>query len=71
MSKKPKVDPRIRRTSKYLRKALVELLKEKDVGAITIQEITERADLTRGTFYLHYQDKKDFLFQSMKCWKIL
>ncbi|WP_019394497.1 TetR/AcrR family transcriptional regulator [Priestia filamentosa] len=65
MSKKSKVDPRIRRTSKYLRKALVELLKEKDVGAITIQEITERADLTRGTFYLHYQDKQDFLFQSM------
>ncbi|MCY7761831.1 TetR/AcrR family transcriptional regulator [Bacillus spizizenii] len=65
MSKKHKVDPRIRRTNKYLRDALIALLKEKDANSITIQEITEKADLTRGTFYLHYQDKQDFLFQSM------
>ncbi|MDR4434808.1 TetR/AcrR family transcriptional regulator [Bacillus tequilensis] len=65
MSKKHKVDPRIRRTNKYLRDALITLLKEKDANSITIQEITEKADLTRGTFYLHYQDKQDFLFQSM------
>ncbi|PGN08817.1 TetR/AcrR family transcriptional regulator [Priestia megaterium] len=65
MSKKAKVDPRIKRTNKYLRDALVELLKEKDVTSITIQEITEKAELTRGTFYLHYQDKQDFLMQSM------
>ncbi|MCM3005669.1 TetR/AcrR family transcriptional regulator [Priestia koreensis] len=63
MSKK--LDPRIKRTNKYLRDALVELLKEKDVTSITIQEITEKADLTRGTFYLHYQDKQDFLVHSM------
>ncbi|MCY8309872.1 TetR/AcrR family transcriptional regulator [Bacillus vallismortis] len=65
MSKKRKVDPRIRRTNQYLRDALIALLKEKDANSITIQEITEKADLTRGTFYLHYQDKQDFLFQSM------
>lgn len=65
MSKKTKVDPRIKRTNKYLRDALVELLKEKDVTSITIQEITEKAELTRGTFYLHYQDKQDFLVQIM------
>ena len=65
MTKKEKVDPRIKRTNKYLRDALVELLKEKDVTSITIQEITEKAELTRGTFYLHYQDKQDFLMQSM------
>ncbi|MGM0950534.1 MAG: TetR-like C-terminal domain-containing protein [Bacillota bacterium] len=65
MSKKRKVDPRIRRTNQYLRDALIALLKEKDANSITIQEITEKAELTRGTFYLHYQDKQDFLFQSM------
>ena len=65
MSKKTKIDPRIKRTNKYLRNALVELLKEKDVTSITIQEITEKAELTRGTFYLHYHDKQDFLMQSM------
>lgn len=64
MSKKHKVDPRIRRTNKYLRDALIALLKEKDANSITIQEITEKADLTRGTFYLHYQDKQDFCFKA-------
>ncbi|MBU5247245.1 TetR/AcrR family transcriptional regulator [Bacillus halotolerans] len=65
MSKKHKVDPRVKRTNKYLRDALIALLKEKEANSITIQEITEKADLTRGTFYLHYRDKQDFLFQSM------
>ncbi|MEC1291042.1 TetR-like C-terminal domain-containing protein [Bacillus mojavensis] len=65
MSKKNKVDPRVKRTNKYLRDALIALLKEKEANSITIQEITEKADLTRGTFYLHYRDKQDFLFQSM------
>ncbi|MEC1673538.1 TetR-like C-terminal domain-containing protein [Bacillus mojavensis] len=44
---------------------MIALLKEKEANSITIQEITEKADLTRGTFYLHYRDKQDFLFQSM------
>ncbi|PRP54538.1 TetR family transcriptional regulator [Bacillus halotolerans] len=65
MSKKHKVDPRVKRTNKYLRDALIALLKEKEANSITIQEITEKADLTRGTFYLRYRDKQDFLFQSM------
>ncbi|MCY9092728.1 TetR/AcrR family transcriptional regulator C-terminal domain-containing protein [Bacillus mojavensis] len=65
MSKKNKVDPRVKRTNKFLRDALIALLKEKEANSITIQEITEKADLTRGTFYLHYRDKQDFLFQSM------
>ncbi|MCY8104689.1 TetR/AcrR family transcriptional regulator [Bacillus mojavensis] len=65
MFKKNKVDPRVKRTNKFLRDALIALLKEKEANSITIQEITEKADLTRGTFYLHYRDKQDFLFQSM------
>jgi AcrR family transcriptional regulator len=65
MNKKNSIDPRIRRTKKYFRDALVELLKEKDVNSITVQEITEKADLTRGTFYLHYIDKQDFLSKTM------
>ncbi len=62
---KKRIDPRIKRTKKYFRDALIELLVEKDVSSITVQEITEKAELTRGTFYLHYLDKQDFLTKTM------
>lgn len=64
MSKKNKVDPRVKRTKKLLRDALIQLLKEKDLSSITVQDITDKAELTRGTFYLHYRDKQHFLIQS-------
>lgn len=55
-----KIDPRIKRTNNYLITALVELLKEKDLNKISVQNITDKANLTRATFYLHYRDKQDF-----------
>ncbi|AET59786.1 TetR family transcriptional regulator [Paenibacillus terrae HPL-003] len=63
MSKRKNLDPRIKRTHQLLRTALVQLLKEKDINSISIKDITQKADLTRGTFYLHYKDKNDFLIQ--------
>ncbi|KMQ07310.1 MULTISPECIES: TetR/AcrR family transcriptional regulator [Bacillus] len=65
MSKNKKIDPRVKRTTRYLRDALIELLEEKDLNMISVQNITDKAELTRGTFYLHYQDKYDFLLKSM------
>lgn len=65
MSKNNKVDPRVRRTKKFLRDALIQLLKVKDLSSITVQDIIDKAELTRGTFYLHYRDKQHFLTQSM------
>ncbi|MGB7539687.1 MAG: TetR/AcrR family transcriptional regulator [Anaerolineales bacterium] len=59
-------DRRIRRTRRALRDALMGLILERDFDAITIQEITDRADLNRATFYLHYKDKQDLLFRSMQ-----
>lgn len=56
-----KEDRRVPRTRKMLKKALAELLVEKDFKNITIKDITERADLNRGTFYLHYRDTYDLL----------
>lgn len=44
------VDRRIRRTRKQLRECLVTLLKQKKVQDITVRELTELADLNRGTF---------------------
>lgn len=60
------VDPRVKRTHKLLRDALMALIPEKGYNAITIQEITDRATLNRTTFYLHYRDKDDLLFQGME-----
>ena len=54
-----KTDRRIQRTRELLRKALMELIDEKGYDAVTIQDITERANLGRTTFYLHYQSKED------------
>ena len=54
-----KEDRRIRRTKRLLRQALAELMNEKDFKDITVKEITDRADLNRGTFYFHYTDTYD------------
>ena len=54
-----KQDRRVQRTRKLLRRALMELIDEKGYDAITIQDITERANLGRTTFYLHYQSKDE------------
>ena len=54
-------DRRIRRTQKLLKESLIELMSEKDFKDITIKDITEHADLNRGTFYLHYADTYELL----------
>ncbi len=51
-----KQDRRIRRTRRLLKDSLVALMEEKDFKNISVKDITERADLNRGTFYLHYND---------------
>jgi len=59
--KKSNLDPRIRRTRAYLRKALIELVLERGYQGITIKDLADRACINRSTFYLHYQDKDDLL----------
>jgi AcrR family transcriptional regulator len=49
-------DRRVRKTKKALRDALSTLMSEKDIKDISVRELTELADLNRGTFYLHYTD---------------
>lgn len=58
-----KVDRRIVRTKKALRAALLELIEEKGYEAVSVEEITQRANLGRATFYLHYKDKEDLLLE--------
>lgn len=66
MEEEKKEDRRITRTKESLRRSLTELVKEKGYSAVTIEEITSRANLGRTTFYLHYQDKEDLLLESME-----
>ncbi|MGI6030263.1 MAG: TetR/AcrR family transcriptional regulator [Eubacteriales bacterium] len=54
-------DRRIRRTRKLLKQSLAEWMQEKDFQNITVKDIADRADLNRGTFYLHYTDPYDLL----------
>ncbi|MGE5630616.1 MAG: TetR/AcrR family transcriptional regulator [Caulobacteraceae bacterium] len=56
-------DRRAIRTKKLIRNALSELIEEKGSGNISITDLTTRADINRGTFYLHYTDKYDLLEQ--------
>jgi AcrR family transcriptional regulator len=57
------MDKRVQRTRELLEKALIELINEREYAAITVQDIVDRANLGRTTFYLHYQSK-DELFMS-------
>lgn len=52
-------DRRTRRTRRSLRDALVSLVLEHGYAALTVEDITERADVARATFYSHYRDKDD------------
>ena len=56
-------DRRVRRTRKALQDALLSLILEKGYDSLTVEEIAERADVGRTTFYLHYQDKDDLLLE--------
>ncbi|MFJ5624894.1 TetR/AcrR family transcriptional regulator [Peribacillus loiseleuriae] len=63
MEKDYKLDRRKKRTRQLLKNALISLLTEKDFHSITVQDITNLADVNRATFYSHYHDKHDFFQQ--------
>ncbi len=58
---KLQTDRRTMRTKKLIRNALSELIEEKGYNNISITDLTARANINRGTFYLHYTDKYDLL----------
>ncbi len=57
-------DRRIRKSKKALQEALIRLLSKKSIGEITIKELTDEADVHRGTFYHHYADAMDLKVQT-------
>ncbi|GAB6927807.1 TetR/AcrR family transcriptional regulator [Paenibacillus sp. JCM 10914] len=58
-----KTDRRQLRTNQLLRQSLFSLMQEKRMDSITVTDIANRADINRGTFYLHYKDVPDMIEQ--------
>ena len=61
--KKEKSDIRIRFTKKMIQESLVELMAEKSILNIRVQEICDSAGISRSTFYTYYDDQYDLLRQ--------
>jgi len=56
-----KIDRRILKSEEAIKKSVIELMSEENFNEITIQDISDRANVSRGTIYLHYKDKFDLL----------
>ena len=56
-------DRRVNRTRKILKEALIELVQEKGYPSVSIQDLTNRANLGKATFYLHYRHKDELLYE--------
>mgnify|MGYP000908141578 FL=1 len=54
-----KDDRRIQKTRKQLRDSMLELILDRGYDDISIQDVTDRANLGRATFYLHYREKDE------------
>lgn len=54
-------DRRVQRTQRLLTEALIQLILERGWDAVSVQDICERADIGRSTFYTHFADKEDLL----------
>ena len=64
--KEKKEDRRIGRTRKLMHEALMALIVEKGYEAVTVQDILDRADVGRSTFYAHYRDKDELLLSGFE-----
>lgn len=65
MNKQQHIDRRITRTKIAIRDALVFLIEKKGFDNLSVSEIAVRANINRGTFYLHYRDKFELLEQTL------
>jgi len=60
-----KEDRRVQRTRNMLYEAFMEIMSEKGYEAITVQDIIDRANVGRSTFYFHFSDKEQLLLSSI------
>ncbi|UUZ91888.1 TetR/AcrR family transcriptional regulator [Paenibacillus sp. P25] len=52
-----------KKTKSLLRHAMIAVMEEKGIDRITVSDLTDKADINRGTFYLHYTDAADMVRQ--------
>ena len=64
--KEKKEDRRVGRTRRLMHEALMALIVEKGYETVTVQDILDRADVGRSTFYAHYRDKDELLLSSFE-----
>jgi AcrR family transcriptional regulator len=57
---------RKQRTRNQLKQSAIELILEKGYDAVSVQDITNHADLGRGTFYVHFDDKEDIVWKALR-----
>jgi AcrR family transcriptional regulator len=55
------VDRRVQKTLRLLKEALITLISEKGYDAVTVQDILDRANVGRSTFYIHFENKQALL----------
>ncbi|MBN2138224.1 MAG: TetR/AcrR family transcriptional regulator [Sedimentisphaerales bacterium] len=60
-NKKSRTQKRAKRTRRRLKKAALDIFSEKPVDSVTVEEITEKADVGKGTLYRHFADKDEII----------
>lgn len=60
-TEKTRTRKRAKRTRKRLKKAALDVFSEKSIDAATVEEITEKADVGKGTLYQHFEDKEEIV----------
>jgi AcrR family transcriptional regulator len=59
-------DRRVQRTHRLLSEALIALMVERGYEALTVQDILDRANIGRSTFYMHYRSKEELLISGIE-----
>jgi len=57
LKEEEKLDPRVKRTRSLILHSFDDLLAEKNFESISVQDVTDKAQINRATFYAHFQDK--------------
>lgn len=60
-----RLDPRVKRTRNLILQSFQGLLAEKGFETISVQDVTDKAQINRATFYAHFQDKYALLDYSI------
>jgi AcrR family transcriptional regulator len=60
------LDRRVQRTQQLLQTALIALIQEKGYEALSVQDIIDRANVGRATFYAHFDNKEDLLVSRLE-----